>query len=341
MQQTLAVPARAAVVVASVLFEDFHLLFLKNPKGLSTDCHLCHARGRKLLPFQLQHIMILKTLFNAQLLPFNGTILLSARFKNCVHWSILLLKISCYSIKMPIISQADVFFPRLFIDQSLDGGRVLALSAEHIHYLKHVLRLKCDDTIAVFNGRDGLWQATLERERKTLCARLTFCLEAQPASRPPFTLFFCLIKRQNWLLEKATELGISAFQPLVSQRCKLTTFCLDRHRKILQEASEQCHRLDLPALLPVQSLLSCHKSLSPQQMFGVLDCETQAGPWPKGLSGVFVGPESGWSDEERRTLLAQSHLVPIGLGSLVLRAETAGIMACSLALSQTFDGATP
>lgn len=219
---------------------------------------------------------------------------------------------------------------RLFISQPLHTEAFLTLSFEQNHYLQHVLRCKPGELIAIFNGKDGLWEGQIEFYKKEVKVRLTTCLKPQPKERSSFTLFFSLIKRQNWLLEKATELGVTHFQPLITQRSTMRTLCLQRHEKIIQEASEQCQRLDIPKLSPPELLTQCVQKIDKDQRIGVLDLSAQVGPWPS-ITGVFVGPEGGWSAQEKTVFSAHPACVPIGLGPRILRAETAGIMAASLA----------
>lgn len=198
-----------------------------------------------------------------------------------------------------------------------------SLSVSHQHYLYHVLRRVQGDELHLFNGVQGLWRATLEKK----AAHVQTCLQAQPEPLRPLSIFFSPIKQQGWLVEKATELGVTHFVPLLCQHTAVRHFAQDRHEKIAQEACEQSHRLALPQFHPIQPLEAYLVDLEKNKNWTFLD--------PQGkdslssilpVDGVFVGPEGGWNFQEKE-LFRHSGLRGAHLGPRILRAETAALAA--------------
>lgn len=157
---------------------------------------------------------------------------------------------------------------RLFVEQALWGGACVLLTPDQQHRLCHVMRLGVGAVVAVFNGRDGVWLAdvcTDEQEgdgKKRRSKNMAFflrchgaCLQVQSAVCAPVRLAFCLIKQQEWLLEKAVELGVTELFPLISQYTVVRHVGgLERWKKTILQACEQSRRMDVPTLYPVQSV---------------------------------------------------------------------------------------
>ncbi len=144
-------------------------------------------------------------------------------------------------------------------------------------------------------------------------------------------LFWSLLKKDknDWVLQKCTELGVSRFVPLLAERSEKTGFNLERAEKIVVEAAEQCGRSDIPRVhepLLVQTALHTYGAEMP-----LFVCEQhEAAPQKPHYktAGVLVGPEGGWSDSEKR-LFATQELGKLRLGDFTLRAETASIVAAA------------
>jgi len=219
---------------------------------------------------------------------------------------------------------------RLHLDQPLDAGLQLTLDAAATHYLKAVLRARAGHRLRVFNARDGEWRARLAR-----LDRHDGSLEIEDQLRPAVpepgpTLLFAPLKkaRLDWLLEKATELGVARLQPVRCQHAVVEGSKPERLRQRIVEAVEQCERLSVPALLPETTLFAAVEAAGE----GVVMAD-EAGGAPllptlaaHPAAALLVGPEGGFAAAERTLLRRLTNVFPVGLGPAILRAETAALM---------------
>jgi 16S rRNA (uracil1498-N3)-methyltransferase len=234
---------------------------------------------------------------------------------------------------------------RLFIAPSpiFAAGDIFPLPPDQGRYLTGVMRLSVGDEVSVFNGRDGEWTARLFEVGKK-AVRLELLAQSRPQSvTPPLVLAVALIKRARLetIVEKATELGVSAIQPVITRRSNADHTNVDRLRLIAQEAAEQTERLDVPEVLPVVKL---DKWLDGGTFTGLVfpDEETthEAGAasmldglkaaQPGDRPAVLIGPEGGFDATERDLLRARSDVIRVNLGPRILRADTAAISALTL-----------
>ncbi len=120
------------------------------------------------------------------------------------------------------------------------------------HHLGTVMRRGIGDAVALFNPRDGEWEARVALLRKDRCAFVVGARLRWPAPGPDLRLVVAALKRDalDWVVEKATELGVSAIQPVFTRRSVVDRVNLDRLGAIARGAAEQCERLDVPVLLP-------------------------------------------------------------------------------------------
>ena len=221
---------------------------------------------------------------------------------------------------------------RLFVLDSLSpDGRILLSDAQH-HYLLHVMRCRPGDTLALFNGRDGEWLATLDNlSKKEAIARLTRQTRPQPT---PHRLILCpaLIKKDpfDFVLQKATELNVSDIYPVRSRRTVVARFNADHAHTLLTEAAEQCERLTVPTLHPLQDLSDTLSALPAGTIPVCLGERTTTTVFPAEPHSYafFIGPEGGWSPDEL-DLFTRAGAVFWHLGNTILRAETAAIAALS------------
>ena len=234
---------------------------------------------------------------------------------------------------------------RLYVAPDLVPGGTLALSEAQAHYLKNVLRLEPGATVSLFNGRDGEWAARVDGFAKR-SGTLTTVEQRRPQEPDPdLWLLFAPLKRAriDFLIEKATELGVSHLCPVVTRRTVAERVNLDRLRAHAVEAAEQTERLSVPALAEpapldrviagwpaTRRLLLCDESGSAPPIAAVLE-ESRAKAW-----AVLVGPEGGFAETELDALRKLSFVSPVGLGPRVLRADTAALAA--LAVLQAFAG---
>ncbi|MFC7291079.1 16S rRNA (uracil(1498)-N(3))-methyltransferase [Hirschia litorea] len=241
--------------------------------------------------------------------------------------------------------------PRLFVKSDLALGAPLALTSEQANYLFRVLRLAKDDSVRVFNGRDGEWRAVVtEAMRSAGFLRLEELIHPQKLMGDLQLLFAPLKKTcTDFVVEKATELGVTMIQPVITKRTQSSTVRVSRLEKIVEEAAEQTERLDLPLVQDAKQLLEvlgkwdsdrrlvfCDEAGDdPAQDWG--GNEGRAKPMLEaiseledGLAAILIGPEGGFSPEERKYLRQQSYVVPVTLGPRILRAETAAVSALTL-----------
>ena len=219
---------------------------------------------------------------------------------------------------------------RLHLDQPLDAGLLLGLDAAATHYLKAVLRARAGHRLRVFNARDGEWRARLTRlDRHEAALEVEDRLRAPSPESGPTLLFGPLKKpRLDWLLEKATELGVARLQPVRCRNGVVEGGRPERLRQRIVEAVEQCERLSVPTLLPEAELAAAVAAMPD----GVVMADETGGvallptldAHPS--AALLVGPEGGFSTDERATLHRMTNVFPVSLGPTILRAETAALM---------------
>lgn len=235
--------------------------------------------------------------------------------------------------------RANYKMQRLFIDAPLKMGEIIALSREQAHYLTRVLRMEKGALLLVFNGRDGEWQAELfETQKKQVSIRLIKEERAQPEAS---CLIYCFAPlkhaRLDYMMQKAVEMGASVLQPVITQYTQATRLNEERMTANVIEAAEQCGILTIPQCCPP---LSLQKMLDMWEIkVPLIFCDEAAqddNPLPilnrleKGACGLLIGPEGGFSDDERKLLLSFPFVTQIPLGPRILRADTAAVAALAL-----------
>ncbi len=222
--------------------------------------------------------------------------------------------------------------PRLFVDLALSTGAAVPATPDALHYLTRVLRLVEGDAVRLFDDRAGEWAARLGPPSKRA---LMFHVEHPIGPResvPDLWLCAAPVRRQRWewVVEKATELGVARIVPVLTRRAVVDKVKPDRMRAIAIEAAEQCGRTALPVIADAVSLpdlLSAwpaDRQLLHADEAGGRVLATVARPGP---AGILIGPEGGWADEERAAIGARPAAAAITLGPRVLRAETAALAA--------------
>ncbi len=233
---------------------------------------------------------------------------------------------------------------RLHVEAALhDGARVMPDEGQ-THYLLHVMRAKAGDRVALFNGRDGEWLARVAEVSKRACVLACETRIAAQTAVPDLWLCFSPIKKTpaDYVVQKATELGVRVLQPVVTRRTIVTRVNLERMRANAVEAAEQSGRLSVPE---TREPLSLDKLLAgwPRERRLIFCDEGGAPPMgdalrdlPEGPTAIFTGPEGGFDPAERETLRAQAFVRPVSLGPRILRADTAALAA--LAIWQSISG---
>lgn len=229
--------------------------------------------------------------------------------------------------------------PRLFVDAALSVEAELQLAYDRVHYLRHVLRLEAGAAVDLFNGRDGEWRSSLATLAK---GRATLTVERQlrpQTSGPDLWLAFAPVKRAriDIIAEKATELGVAALLPVVTQHTAVERVNSERLRASAIEAAEQCERLTVPDIRgsvtlgklldewpPDRRLLLCAEAGEARPIADVLQAHVNraAARW-----AVMVGPEGGFARSELDALVKLPFVMPVGLGPRILRSDTAVLAA--------------
>lgn len=227
---------------------------------------------------------------------------------------------------------------RLFVTAPLAPGATVPLAPEQSHYLLNVMRQTVGDNVAVFNGKDGEWRAAIaEAGRKSALLRVEALLRPQ-AGEPDLWLVFAPVKRQrvDFIVEKATELGVSALLPVWTINTQTQRVKDERLTAIAREAAEQCRRLSVPEVAQPCALDALLAGWPKERVLLLLDEKGQGRPiaevlaaLPPGPAAFLVGPEGGFTETELDALRGASFAVGIGLGPRILRAETAVVAALS------------
>ncbi|MCW5683188.1 MAG: 16S rRNA (uracil(1498)-N(3))-methyltransferase [Pseudolabrys sp.] len=233
----------------------------------------------------------------------------------------------------------DFRSPRLFVDAPLGAGALVPLAREQAHYLGNVLRLGAGDAVLAFNGRDGEWHATLAGGKKLSGLTVSEQTRTQPAAGDVYLLFAPLKHaRLDYMVQKAVELGASRLVPILTRHTQVARVNLERMRANAIEAAEQCGVLAVPDVAePVafsalafgleRLVVFCDEAADVADPVTALRAATNASMPPV---AVVIGPEGGFTEEERAQLLRAPSVVRLALGPRILRADTAAVAALTV-----------
>jgi 16S rRNA (uracil1498-N3)-methyltransferase len=235
--------------------------------------------------------------------------------------------------------RANYKMQRLFVPQDLGPDASIDASPEHSHYLMHVLRMAEGAELLVFNGRDGEWLARVSAKTKK-AVRLETVEQTRPQPVVPDLVYcFAPLKsgRLDYLVQKAVEMGAGVLQPVITQHTQVTKFGIERLAANAVEAAEQCGILAIPDVREPQKfekllggwekdrrLIFCDESAETNNPLPALQAIAER------KLGLLVGPEGGFSDDERKMLHALPFVTAIPLGPRILRADTAAVAALAV-----------
>src|SRR4051794_28619959 len=210
--------------------------------------------------------------------------------------------------------ELDFRAPRLFVDAALREGERIALERNQSNYLGNVLRLAAGETILVFNGRDGEWQAAISGRKRP--DHLELMAQTRPQDRlPDLTYAFAPLKhaRLDYMVQKAVEMGASTLQPVLTRFTQVTRVNRERMRANVIEAAEQCGILSIATVAepaPLERwlgwrdggrlLIFCDEAADVANPVAALRADAASQE-----IDVLIGPEGGFADDERALLLRQ------------------------------------
>ena len=223
---------------------------------------------------------------------------------------------------------------RLFFSNTLSKNMIDKLDKSQSHYLTKVMRLKKNDTFSLFN-KTGEWEAKILKITKDFVEFRSTKQLRQKENVQELWLAFSPIKSnyQNFMIQKATELGISKFLPIIFDRTIVRKINKDRLEKIVIEACEQSNRISVPSIEEAQNLKSFLNSNSMNLIFTDLNSNNKKIEKTKFSNKpicIIIGPEGDFSEHERQEILSFKGVQALKINDNILRSETAVISAISI-----------
>lgn len=220
---------------------------------------------------------------------------------------------------------------RLHIPLKLAPAALIAITEAQAHYLATVMRRRTGDKLRAFNGQDGEFDATIHHLGRREATIGIVARTRPPAPEPDCWLVFAPIRRDatDLIIEKATELGVAALHPVITQRTQPGRLNLARLTAIATEAAEQSERLTVPTIHEPRTLARFLADFPPSRRLFVA-AERQAGPAlsappPLQPHALLIGPEGGFAPDELDAIARHAFVTSVSLGPRILRAETAAI----------------
>ncbi len=223
---------------------------------------------------------------------------------------------------------------RLFFKESLSLNLTAKLDKPQSHYVTKVMRIKIGEIFSLFNS-SGEWEAKILTLSKSIVEFNITKQLRQKESTKEMWLAFSPIKSNyfNFMIQKATELGVTKFIPIIFDRTIVRKINKERLEKVIIEAAEQSNRINVPSIEEPQSLQDFLNNKKIDLIFTDLNSKNKKIDLKKLTSNptcVIIGPEGDFSEEEREQILAFKGVQPIKINENILRSETAVISALSI-----------
>ena len=236
---------------------------------------------------------------------------------------------------------------RLYVPYELILKKTIELNTKQSHYLINVMRKKIHDTILVFNEVNGEFLAEIQSYNKKIMSVEVIKKIRNPEEKTDVWILFAPVKKtpSEYIIQKATELGVSKILPVFTERTITKSLNLKRFQDIAIEASEQCERITIPEILPLQKLYDVIDDWVEKRTIYYGD-ETMRhdkhslNNFNKSTNAscgaVLVGPEGGFTTKEISYLKQKKFVIPINFGPRILKSDTAVVTA--LVLWHTLNG---
>ena len=223
---------------------------------------------------------------------------------------------------------------RLFFKESLSINFTAKLDKSQSHYVSKVMRVKVNEVFSLFNN-GGEWEAKILNISKSIVEFNITKQLRQKESMKEMWLAFSPIKSNyfNFMIQKATELGVTKFIPIIFDRTIVRKINKERLEKVIIEAAEQSNRINVPSIDEPKSLKDFLINKKMDIIFTDLNSQNKKIDLEKFTSNptcVIIGPEGDFSEDEREQILAFKGVQPIKINENILRSETAVISALSI-----------
>ena len=227
---------------------------------------------------------------------------------------------------------------RLYFSDKIESDLVAHLNKNQSHYIKNVMRLKPGENLSIFNSY-GEWNSKIESYQKGKAHIKVLDKVRDRDNEKKIWLAFAPLKQNplNFMIQKATELGIQKFIPLACERSIVKNINAERIKKIIIESSEQSNRLSIPEIKKIEPLKNFLKIFSKNGC--IIFCDINSNKknlkeiLRKKIEGpicILVGPEGDFSESERQLIISLNQAYPLSLAFNILRAETAAIAAITI-----------
>ncbi|MDC0093252.1 16S rRNA (uracil(1498)-N(3))-methyltransferase [Alphaproteobacteria bacterium] len=223
---------------------------------------------------------------------------------------------------------------RIYVNSNLKVDKEIKIESKQFHYLTNVMRRKRDDILSIFNEIDGEFSSQIINvSKKDLTIKILKIIK-EPEKKNDVWVIFTPVKKNptDLIVQKATELGASCLIPLITERTITRNINLKRMEQIIIEASEQCERITIPEIKPIQKLDDMINSWNQSRTIFYGDETARSQKEKKCFkkkdfchrsAAIMIGPEGGFSQNEISFLKSKKFVIPINLGPRILRSDTA------------------